>query len=65
MNKHTHCFIRKEATGPYCITQGAVFNALKYAIMGKNTRKKTRVCVCVCVCMSESLCCTPEINTTL
>ena len=51
MNKHTHCFIRKEATGPYCITQGAVFNALKYAIMGKNTRKKTRVCVCVCVCV--------------
>ena len=41
----------------YCIAQGAIFNILCQTIMEKNMKKN--------ICLTESLCCTEEINTIL
>ena len=42
---------------------GNYFQYLVITYNGKESEKY--VCVCVCVCVTESLCCTPEPNTTL
>ena len=43
-------------------------NYIQYPVTnynGKEYQKTVCVCVCVCVCITELLCCTAEMNTTL
>ena len=45
----------------YCIAQGLTqYSVMAY--MGKESKKKR---VDTCICITDSLCCTPETNTTL
>ena len=43
-------------TGSYCMAQGTIFNTLQYV-----TEKKMKNKVYICI-ITESLCCTVEIN---
>ena len=40
-------------------------NYIQYPVINHNGKEYKKECVCVCVCVTESLCCTAEINTIL
>ena len=55
----------KQITRTYCIAQGNSTQQFVIIYKGKECEEEyVCVCVCVCVCVVESLCCTPETNTT-
>lgn len=46
--------------GTYCIMKGTLLNTLYCPIWKKNLKR-----VDICKCITDSLCCTPETDTTL